>query len=149
MDLEDSVFNVLLLMSITFFLAFHLFFFKKKNKSTNSLAPGKSGWPVIRESLHFVYNFWKGHPEDYYITRMNKYSSKAFRTHIFGGPMVVLCGPKGHILVPEREQVLKSVVATRTRQNLRARRSKKHSRRDEIIKENPSHPPAQVSQGST
>ncbi|XP_052184078.1 beta-amyrin 28-monooxygenase-like [Diospyros lotus] len=72
-------------------LSLHLLFYKQK--SGVPLPAGSSGWPMAGESLQFLATGWKGQPEKFIFDRIAKYSSNVFRTHLFGSPTVVLCGP--------------------------------------------------------
>ncbi|XP_060189077.1 beta-amyrin 28-monooxygenase [Lycium barbarum] len=92
-----------LLVSLSF-----LFLFNNKNKSTLScpLPPGKSGWPVIGESLEFLSNGWKGHPEKFIFNRISKYSSNVFKTHLFGEKVAAFCGASGNKFLFSNENKL-------------------------------------------
>ncbi|KAM7477452.1 hypothetical protein LguiA_025665 [Lonicera macranthoides] len=60
------------------------------------LPPGKTGWPVIRESLEFLSTGWKGHPEKFIFDRMSKYSPNVFKTLLLKEKVVVFCGAGGN-----------------------------------------------------
>ncbi|KAL0337175.1 UNVERIFIED_CONTAM: Beta-amyrin 28-monooxygenase [Sesamum calycinum] len=58
----------LLCLFVSFiFFALHLIFYKTKPAS-GALPPGKTGWPVIGESLEFLSTGWKGHPRSLSLT---------------------------------------------------------------------------------
>nr|AFZ40057.1 cytochrome P450 [Ocimum basilicum] len=96
----------LLCLFVSFvFLLLHLLFYKTKPRS-GSLPPGKTGWPVLGESLEFLPTGWKGHPEKFIFDRMAKYSSQIFRTHLLGEPAAVLCGSAGNKFLFSNENKL-------------------------------------------
>ncbi|KAL7102145.1 hypothetical protein ACP275_08G100500 [Erythranthe tilingii] len=80
--------------------------YKKKLGSTAALPPGKTGWPMIGESLEFLSAGWKGQPEKFMFDRMSKYSSKAFLTNILGEKIVVFCGASGNKFLFSNEDKL-------------------------------------------
>ncbi|XP_060210030.1 beta-amyrin 28-monooxygenase-like isoform X1 [Lycium barbarum] len=92
-----EVFYISLLCIFILFvsLSLHFIFYKKNSgrSSTGTLPPGKTGWPVIGESLEFLSTGWKGHPEKFIFDRMSKYSSSVFKTHLLGEKAAVFCGP--------------------------------------------------------
>lgn len=93
--------NFLLSLFLTlpfFFLA--LIFYKSRlhNNSTN-LPPGSFGWPIIGETFAFI----NQDHEKFIKERMEKYSSKIFKTNVLGEPTVVLCGLEGHKFVASNE----------------------------------------------
>ncbi|XP_016503232.1 beta-amyrin 28-monooxygenase-like [Nicotiana tabacum] len=96
----------ILLVSLSFLFLF--LFNNNKNKSTFSgqLPPGKSGWPVIGESLEFLSTGWKGHPEKFIFDRISKYSSNVFKTHLLGEKAAVFCGDSGNKFLFSNENKL-------------------------------------------
>ncbi|KAJ1421483.1 Cytochrome P450 [Sesbania bispinosa] len=78
---------VLLFVSLTSLSLFFLFYRHKSPFSIPNLPPGKIGFPVIGESLAFLSTGWKGYPEKFIYERIAKYSSKVFKTSLFGEPM--------------------------------------------------------------
>ncbi|XP_059636808.1 beta-amyrin 28-monooxygenase-like [Cornus florida] len=84
-------FYVSLLCLFVFLVSLSLHFLFYKTKGSN-LPPGKTGWPVIGESLEFLSTGWKGHPEKFIFDRMAKYSSQVFKTSLLGEPAAVFCG---------------------------------------------------------
>jgi cytochrome P450 family 26 subfamily A len=87
------------------FLSLHLLLYKSKPGSA-TLPPGKTGWPVIGESLEFLSSGWKGHPEKFIFDRMAKYSSSVFKTHLLGAKAAVLCGARGNKFLFSNENKL-------------------------------------------
>lgn len=83
---------LLLFVSFVTLSLFVLFYRHKSNYSYSNLPPGKSGLPIIGESLEFLSTGWKGHPEKFIFDRMAKYSSKVFKTNLLGEPAAVFCG---------------------------------------------------------
>ncbi|KAJ0020201.1 hypothetical protein Pint_32426 [Pistacia integerrima] len=82
------------LILFTLFVAVSLrYLFSNNSKSSYSnLPPGNLGLPFIGESLDFLSNGRKGHPEKFIFDRIAKYSSQIFKTSIFTEPTVVVCG---------------------------------------------------------
>ncbi|GFZ09180.1 cytochrome P450, family 716, subfamily A, polypeptide 1 [Actinidia rufa] len=71
-------------------LSLHFLFYRQKAGA--NLPPGRTGFPVIGESLEFLSTGWKGHPEKFIFDRMAKFRSNVFRTSLLGSPAVVFCG---------------------------------------------------------
>uniref|UniRef100_A0A1W7HBX4 Cytochrome P450 n=1 Tax=Scoparia dulcis TaxID=107240 RepID=A0A1W7HBX4_SCODU len=89
------------------------FLISRKNQSSHNgsststaLPPGRSGWPVIGESLEFISTGWKGHPEKFVLDRMAKYSTQLFRTHLLGDPAAVFCGAAANKFLLSNENKL-------------------------------------------
>ncbi|KAM7477440.1 hypothetical protein LguiA_025653 [Lonicera macranthoides] len=105
-----EVFYVSLLSLFVLLVSLSLHFLFYKNKSglsgSNPLPPGKTGWPVVGESLEFLSTGWKGHPEKFIFDRMAKYSSHVFRTSLLGEPAAVFCGANGNKFLFSNENKL-------------------------------------------
>ncbi|CAI9766627.1 unnamed protein product [Fraxinus pennsylvanica] len=82
------------------------FFYKNKSSSSGTHPPGKTGWPVVGETLEFLTTGWKGYPEKFIYDRMAKYSSKVFRTHLLGEKAAVFCGAAGNKFLFSNENKL-------------------------------------------
>lgn len=95
----------LLFIPISFLIFFFFFFYKHKTNQPK-LPPGKTGWPVIGETLQFVSTGRSGHPERFVNERMKKYSPEVFKTSIAGETMAVLCGPSGNKFLFSNENKL-------------------------------------------
>ncbi|XP_052200412.1 beta-amyrin 28-monooxygenase-like [Diospyros lotus] len=87
-------------------LVMHLLFFSSKQKAAGKLPPGRTGLPVIGESLEFLSTGWKGHPEKFIFDRIAKYSSNVFKTNLLGSPAVVFCGSAGNKFLFSNENKL-------------------------------------------
>ncbi|KAM7459665.1 hypothetical protein LguiA_036659 [Lonicera macranthoides] len=93
------------LLFIPSFLIFFFFFYKHKT-TYPKLPPGKTGWPLIGETLRFISAGRAGHPASFVNERMNKYSPDIFKTSIAGEPVAVLCGPSGNKFLFSNENKL-------------------------------------------
>ncbi|KAF5935932.1 hypothetical protein HYC85_027061 [Camellia sinensis] len=77
-------------------------FFTTKSSSKNStpppkLPPGKTGWPIIGETLDLLLIGRRGHPEKFLHDRMERHCPDIFRTSLFGdSKMTFFCGPTAH-----------------------------------------------------
>lgn len=58
------------------------------NTKTSNLPPGKTGWPLLGETLAYVFS-----PENFIFDRMKKYSPHVFKTSLAGEKTAVFCGP--------------------------------------------------------
>ncbi|CAI9779854.1 unnamed protein product [Fraxinus pennsylvanica] len=104
-------FYVSLLSLFVLIVSFSLHFLFYKNKHSASslsgpLPPGKTGWPLVGESLEFLSTGWKGHPEKFIFDRIAKYSSSVFRTHLLGEKAAVFCGANGNKFLFSNENKL-------------------------------------------
>nr|XP_023895456.1 beta-amyrin 28-oxidase-like [Quercus suber]POE57368.1 beta-amyrin 28-oxidase [Quercus suber] len=94
---------LLILCLIPVFLAFFILAFtRKSNNGHKNLAPGSFGWPIMGETLEFLF----GKPEKFVFDRMKKYNPDIFKTKILGEETVVICGPSGHKFLFSNEQKL-------------------------------------------
>nr|AHK23636.1 cytochrome P450 [Panax notoginseng] len=100
MDLFISS-QLLLLLVFCLFL-----FWNFKPSSQNKLPPGKTGWPIIGETLEFISWGQKGNPEKFVTQRMKKYSPDVFTTSLAGEKMVVFCGASGNKFIFSNENKL-------------------------------------------
>ncbi|CAL5418143.1 unnamed protein product [Camellia sinensis] len=64
--------------------------------TAKNLPPGKTGWPVIGESIEYLGAGWKGRPEKFIFDRISNYSSYIFKTNLMLQPTVVFCGAPAH-----------------------------------------------------
>ncbi|KAK3015543.1 hypothetical protein RJ639_006225 [Escallonia herrerae] len=98
------------LVSLVFLFALgivlSLFFLFPKNKPGETLPPGRTGLPVIGESIEFLATGWKGHPEKFIFDRMTKYSSNVFKTSLLGEKAAVFCGASGNKFLFSNENKL-------------------------------------------
>ncbi|XP_027092531.1 dammarenediol 12-hydroxylase [Coffea arabica] len=60
------------------------------------LPPGRTGWPLVGETLEYFSKIQQGVLEKFVTERRNKYSSKIFRTSLIGYPMAILCDAEGN-----------------------------------------------------
>ncbi|KAK3015544.1 hypothetical protein RJ639_006226 [Escallonia herrerae] len=99
--------SLLCLFVLLVSLSLHFLFYKNKSGlSGGSLPPGRTGWPVVGESLEFLSTGWKGHPEKFIFDRMAKYSSTVFRTSLLGEKAAVFCGASGNKFLFSNENKL-------------------------------------------
>ncbi|KAM7465552.1 hypothetical protein LguiB_013114 [Lonicera macranthoides] len=103
MDLFLSSLHIALLFIPSLLI---LFFIYKQKSNKTKLPPGKTGWPVIGETLQFLSSGRAGHPERFVNERMNKYSPEIFKTSIGGHTMAVFCGPLGNKFLFSNENKL-------------------------------------------
>ncbi|KAL7157827.1 hypothetical protein ABFS83_02G102800 [Erythranthe nasuta] len=111
MILLVSVISISISISFAFLFGLHHHLFFNKNKSSTTTAvgplpPGKMGWPLVGESLHFLWAGWKGHPEKFVFDRVAKYSSIVFRTHLVGEKAAVFSGASGNKFLFSNENKL-------------------------------------------
>lgn len=66
------------------------------NKADCPLPPGKTGWPILGESLNFLAAGRDGCPERFVSDRTSKYSPDVFRTSLLGENLAVFCGAPGN-----------------------------------------------------
>lgn len=82
---------VLLPLSLTI-----IFLFIKHKPTDPNLPPGKMGWPIVGETLEFLYMSRKGKPEKFIFDRTSKFSQEVFKTSLLGDNMAVFCTPMGN-----------------------------------------------------
>ncbi|KAK9266513.1 hypothetical protein L1049_028609 [Liquidambar formosana] len=89
------------------FLLLLLIFKPKKSPPANpKLPPGKTGWPVIGETLEYVMAGRNGNPGKFVDERMKKYSHDVFKTSLLGENMAVFCGAAGNKFLFSNENKL-------------------------------------------
>ncbi|XP_030474876.1 beta-amyrin 28-monooxygenase-like [Syzygium oleosum] len=96
--------ELLLLVSLSSVLALSLIvlLFKHKLSGGPKLPPGSFGWPILGETIEFLF----GNPEKFVGDRMRRYSSTVFKTKILGEKVAVFCGPAGNKFIFSNEQKL-------------------------------------------
>ncbi|PIA51810.1 hypothetical protein AQUCO_01100589v1 [Aquilegia coerulea] len=94
------------LVALFLFLPLILLSTRNKANTSNNFPPGKTGWPIIGESLEFLNTGRRGVPEKFIHDRMQKFSSHIFRTSLLGEPAAVLCGPTGNKFLYSNENKL-------------------------------------------
>lgn len=98
-----EVMSLLLTVSLAVSIALVIFGFKSRSRnSAKNLPPGSLGWPVMGETLEFLF----GSPEKFVFDRMRKHSPNVFKTKILGEETAVICGPDGHKFLFSNEQKL-------------------------------------------
>ncbi|KAI7988523.1 Beta-amyrin 28-monooxygenase [Camellia lanceoleosa] len=65
-------------------------------QQAKNLPSGKTGWPVIGESIEYLAVGWKGQPEKFIFERISNYTSYIFKTNLMLQPTVVFCGAPAH-----------------------------------------------------
>ncbi|KAM7459682.1 hypothetical protein LguiA_036676 [Lonicera macranthoides] len=95
-------------LAVGFFIIFLsvIFFFLKSKPTKHKLPPGKTGWPIVGETLDFVSCGRSGQPEKFVNERMGKYSEEIFKTSIAGEKMAVFCGAAGNKFLFSNEKKL-------------------------------------------
>ncbi|KAF5175060.1 Cytochrome p450, partial [Thalictrum thalictroides] len=94
---------------VTFLIALMIKLFRKISISSinpSTLPPGRTGWPIIGESLEFLGTGRSGHPEKFINDRMHSFSSHIFRTSLFYESIAVFCGPIGNKFLFSNENKL-------------------------------------------
>nr|AOG74837.1 cytochrome P450 [Platycodon grandiflorus] len=76
---------------------------KIKPNGNGGLPPGRTGWPIIGESLNFVSAGKDGEPERFVRERMKNYSPDVFKTSISGEKVACFCGVAGNKFVFSNE----------------------------------------------
>ncbi|KAI3968571.1 hypothetical protein MKW92_033101 [Papaver armeniacum] len=102
-DLLLKICMTLLLVVVSFLSLCSLKFFqsiilnKKQHEGIIKVEPpGTTGWPMIGETLDFVRANLKGTPEKFFFDRVQKYSSKVFKTSLLGETVTILNGTGGN-----------------------------------------------------
>ncbi|KAJ8763804.1 hypothetical protein K2173_003586 [Erythroxylum novogranatense] len=91
---------ILSLPAVVIALVVGIFALKRQSGDRRNLPPGCFGWPVVGESLSFLF----GKPEKFVCDRMKKYSPHIFKTKILGEKTAVICGPDGHKFLFSNDQ---------------------------------------------
>ncbi|KAI3682080.1 hypothetical protein L2E82_50112 [Cichorium intybus] len=93
-----DIFYASIVSLIIFVVSFSIYFLSYKSQSAvgGKLPPGRTGWPLIGESIQFLATGWKGHPENFIFDRMTKFSPHVFRTSLFLEDVAVFCGSAGN-----------------------------------------------------
>ncbi|KAK9293055.1 hypothetical protein L1049_021039 [Liquidambar formosana] len=95
--MEVFYLSLLLLFVLSVLLSLHYLFYKHRSHfTTPNLPPGKTGWPMIGETVEFLSSGWKGQPEKFIFDRMAKFSNQIFKTSLLGEPAAVVCGVAGN-----------------------------------------------------
>ncbi|CAI9116562.1 OLC1v1017745C1 [Oldenlandia corymbosa var. corymbosa] len=103
---SSSILVVLLFILPLVYLYFHKIRLSCKSKR---LPPGRTGWPILGESLEYLSKIQQGIPYEFAKERMNKYSSTVFRTSLIGQNMVMFCGAEGNKFLFSNEKKLVQV----------------------------------------
>nr|AOG74839.1 beta-amyrin 12,13-epoxidase [Platycodon grandiflorus] len=75
----------------------------KKTKPNGVLPPGRTGWPIIGESINLISAGKAGEPERFVRERMKKYSPDVFKTSIATEKVACFCGVAGNKFVFSNE----------------------------------------------
>ncbi|XP_009758679.1 beta-amyrin 28-monooxygenase-like [Nicotiana tabacum] len=110
MDSFDPSALVVVLFSLFLTAIVH----KRLSSNKTKLPPGSFGWPVIGETIDFLFS----NPEKFVSDRMKKYSPDIFMTKIMGEKTAVICGPNGHKFLFSNEEKLFTAFRTHSMQKL-------------------------------
>lgn len=99
---------------VVFSLIITTIVFQNRSSKNTKLPPGSFGWPVIGETIEFLFS----NPEKFVSDRMNKYSPDIFKTKILGEKTAVICGPNGHKFLFSNEEKLFTVFRTHSMQRI-------------------------------
>lgn len=99
---------------VVFSLIITTIVFQNRSSKNSKLPPGSFGWPVIGETIEFLFS----NPEKFVSDRMNKYSPDIFKTKILGEKTAVICGPNGHKFLFSNEEKLFTVFRTHSMQRI-------------------------------
>ncbi|PWA38841.1 CYP716A14v2 protein [Artemisia annua] len=99
-----SIFLYLIVVLVP--LSLYFVFYKSKPVVDRKLPPGQTGWPVIGETLEFLTNGWKGHPEKFIFDRMARFSPHVFKTSLMLEDAAVFCGSAGNKFLFSNENKL-------------------------------------------
>ncbi|KAK3030569.1 hypothetical protein RJ639_039447 [Escallonia herrerae] len=102
----DLFFSVLYVSEFLCIYLLVVFLFPKHKPNHPRLPHGRTGWPLIGETLEFVSSGWNGRPEKFIAERMNRYSPQIFKTSLAGEKMAVFCGPSGNKFLFSNENKL-------------------------------------------
>nr|UMX47346.1 cytochrome P450 [Aralia elata] len=92
----DLLFILSALGIIFISLFFHHSLSKSKPKSGAPYPPGRSGWPLLGESLDYFSKLRNGMNERFVMDRVQKYSSRVFKSNVLGERMAFLPGAEGN-----------------------------------------------------
>ncbi|CAI9111744.1 OLC1v1012052C1 [Oldenlandia corymbosa var. corymbosa] len=85
------------------------------------LPPGKTDGPFLSETRDFYSKFQDKVLHEFVLERINKYSSKIFKTSLIGQPVAVFSGPEGNkFLFSNRPELLRHWIPTTIQQLLPA-----------------------------
>nr|WPA94589.1 CYP716A47 [Aralia elata] len=110
MELFFSLSLVLLFFLLFAYFSYQIFTTKHRNNDSKIPLPsGSTGWPLIGESLNYLSTIKSGLLENFVTYRKEKYSTKVFRTSLFGESVAILCGPEGNKFLFSNERKLVQV----------------------------------------
>ncbi|GMQ03088.1 hypothetical protein CsSME_00049033 [Camellia sinensis var. sinensis] len=101
------------LVSLSIILILIVFLSPSKAKN---LPPGKTGWPVIGESIEYLAAGWKGQPEKFIFEQISNYTSYIFKTNLMLQPTVVFCGAPAHKFLSSVDKILASSSQTSSKE---------------------------------
>ncbi|KAK6928943.1 Cytochrome P450 [Dillenia turbinata] len=94
------------ILSVSLLLSLTILYKHKSKASAAKLPPGNTGLPFIGETIKFLLDGRRGHPEKFINDRMKKFSPQVFRTSLLGEPTAVFCGAAGNKFLFSNENKL-------------------------------------------
>lgn len=110
-ELQPLLLSVLAICLSSFLLALAFFTHSRKYSSCHNPPPGSLGLPFLGETLQFAFfnNCAVGTPPPFYTTRLQRYGTNVFKSHLVGRPTVVSLDPElNKFLLINEEKLVKA-----------------------------------------